>query len=55
MVKFELNEIIYVHKIISEQEIKGADAPFIANILSKLVDDASSIENDKKTPKTNKK
>lgn len=52
MVKFELNEIVYVHKIISEQEIKGADAPFIANILSKLVNEASIIENSKKEVKT---
>tara|TARA_B100001094_G_C18104069_1_gene757405 strand:+ start:520 stop:684 length:165 start_codon:yes stop_codon:yes gene_type:complete len=37
MVKLELKEIIYVHKIISEQDIKGADAPFVANIINKLV------------------
>ena len=54
MIKFELNEIIYVHKIISEQEIKGADAPFIANILSKLINEASVIENDKKVEKIKK-
>lgn len=54
MVKFELNEIIYVHKIISEQEIKGADAPFIANILNKLVNEASVIEGSKKEVKTKK-
>ena len=41
MVKFELNEIVYVHKIISEQNIKGADAPFISNILGKLSNEAS--------------
>ena len=54
MVKFELNEIIYVHKIISEQEIKGADAPFIANILNKLVNEASVIEKNKKEVKSKK-
>ena len=32
MIKLELNEIVYIHKIISEQDIKGADAPFITNI-----------------------
>ena len=38
----------------SEQEIKGADAPFIANILNKLVNEASVIENSKKIEKTKK-
>jgi len=37
MLKLELKEIIYVHKIISEQDIKGADAPFVSNIINKLV------------------
>ena len=53
MVKLETNEIIYIHKIISEQNIKGADAPFIANILTKLVPEASVI-NGKKTEKVKK-
>ena len=54
MVKLEINEIIYIHKIISDQEIKGADAPFISNILSKLVNEAASIENSKKVKKDKK-
>ena len=54
MVKFELNEIVYIHKIISEQDIKGADAPFIANILSKLVNEASVIERKNNEIKTKK-
>ena len=54
MVKLEINEIVYIHKIISDQEIKGADAPFIANILSKLVNEAASIENKDKSPKPKK-
>ena len=54
MVKFELIEIVYVHKIISEQNIKGADAPFIANILSKLVNEASVIERKNNEIKTKK-
>lgn len=54
MVKFELKEIIYVHKIISEQNIKGADAPFIANILNKLVNGASDIEKKNKEVKPKK-
>ena len=37
MVKLELKEIIYIHKIVSEQDIKGADAPFVSNIINKLV------------------
>jgi hypothetical protein len=52
MVKLELKEIIYVHKIISEQDIKGADAPFIANILGKLTNEANRIQKEiKPTPK----
>jgi hypothetical protein len=54
MVNFGLNEIIYIHKIISEQEIKGADAPFIAIILNKLVNEASVIERKKNEVKTQK-
>ena len=54
MVKFELKEIIYVHKIISEQNIKGADAPFIANNLNKLINEASVIERKKNEVKTKK-
>jgi len=54
MVKFELKEIIYVHKIISEQNIKGADAPFIAKILNKLVNEASVVERKKNEIKTKK-
>ena len=44
MVKLELNEIIYIHKIISEQDIKGADAPFIANMLSKLITEHEKLQ-----------
>ncbi len=54
MVKLELNEIIYVHKIISEQDIKGADAPFIANMLSKLIaehEKLQKLDKEVKTPK----
>ena len=54
MIKLELNEIVYIHKIISEQDIKGADAPFIANILSKLVNEASVIERKNNEIKTKK-
>ena len=44
MIKFELNEILYVYKIITQQDIKGADAPFISNILNKLSKEATNIE-----------
>ena len=52
MIKFELNEILYVYKIITKQDIKGADSPFISNILNKLSKEATNIEKTvKKTPK----
>lgn len=54
MIKLELNEIVYIHKIVSEQDIKGADAPFITNILTKLVNEASNAENNKKKEKLKK-
>ena len=53
MVNLKLNEITYIFKVISQQDIKGADAPFIANILTKLVHEASVI-NGKKTEKVKK-
>lgn len=49
MVKLELNEIAYIYKVISSQDIKGADAPFIANILGKLTNEASKIQKETKT------
>ena len=53
MVKLELNEIAYIFKVISEQNIKGADAPFISNILGKLSNEASRKTKElKTTPKT---
>jgi hypothetical protein len=54
MVKLELNEIMYIHKVISEQDIKGADAPFVANMLNKLVIEHEKLQKlDKEV--TNKK
>ena len=52
MVKSELNEVVFIHKIISEYDIKGADAPFIASILKKLVSEAQVLQ--KETEKTKK-
>jgi hypothetical protein len=55
MVKLSINEIAYIHKVISQQDIKGVDAPFIANILGKLVNEATVLEfkikNETKTKK----
>jgi hypothetical protein len=45
MIKLEINEIVYIHNIISQQNIKGADAPFIANILGKLSNEAALLQN----------
>ena len=44
MVKLELKEIIYIHKVISEQDIKGADAPFVSNIITKLVTEHEKVK-----------
>tara|TARA_R110001599_G_scaffold283886_1_gene485870 strand:+ start:282 stop:446 length:165 start_codon:yes stop_codon:yes gene_type:complete len=44
MIKLELNEIMYIHKIISEQDIKGADAPFISNMINKLVTEHEKVK-----------
>lgn len=54
MVKLEQKEIIYIHKVISEQNIKGADAPFIANILGKLVVEHEKLQKLDKEVKTKK-
>ena len=52
MVNLKLNEITYIFKVISQQDIKGADAPFIANILGKLTNEANRIQKEiKPTPK----
>jgi hypothetical protein len=52
MIKLKVNEIAYIFKVISEQDIKGADAPFIANILGKLTNEANRIQKEiKPTPK----
>ena len=50
MIKFELNEIAFIYKVISEKDIKGADAPFIANILGKLTNEASKLQKEIKQP-----
>lgn len=50
MVNLKLNEITYIFKVISQQDIKGADAPFIANILGKLTNEASKLQKEIKQP-----
>jgi hypothetical protein len=52
MVNLEVNEITYIYKVISEQNIKGADAPFVANILNKMANEATKLKN--KVEKTKK-
>ena len=54
MINLELNEIIYIHKIISEQDIKGADAPFVTNVLNKLVTEHEKLQKLEKEEKTKK-
>ena len=44
MVKFELREIIAIHKAVSEFNIKGAEAPLIVGILTKLVEEHNKLQ-----------
>jgi|TARA_R110001592_G_C12792398_1_gene716138 hypothetical protein len=44
MVKFELKEVIAVHKAVSEFNIRGAEAPLITTILTKLVEEHDKLQ-----------
>tara|TARA_R110001583_G_scaffold148577_1_gene300486 strand:- start:163 stop:333 length:171 start_codon:yes stop_codon:yes gene_type:complete len=44
MVKLELNEVILIHKSISELTIKGAEAPFVTNVLNKMIGEAEKLQ-----------
>jgi hypothetical protein len=55
MVKLDLNEIVYIHQAISELDIKGAQAPFVTNILTKLATEANEIQESSKEVSKSKK
>lgn len=42
--KLDLNEVVFVHKAITNQDIKGAEAPFVTIILNKLVKEAEKLQ-----------
>ena len=44
MIKLELNEVILIHKSVSDLTIKGAEAPFVANVLNKMVAEAEKLQ-----------
>jgi hypothetical protein len=44
MANLELNEVIFIHKSLSESTIKGAEAPFVANLLQKMVVEAEKLQ-----------
>lgn len=44
MTNLELNEVIFIHKSLSELTIKGVEAPFIANLLNKMVVEAEKLQ-----------
>ena len=44
MEKFNLKEIIAIHKAISELDIKGADASFVTSLLTKVVKEANRLQ-----------
>ena len=55
MIKLDLNEIVYIHQAISDLDIKGAQAPFVTTILTKLATEANKIqESSKEIPKSKK-
>ena len=44
MIKFELKEIVAIHKAVSEFNIRGAEAPLISSILTKLVNEHDKLQ-----------
>jgi hypothetical protein len=44
MANLELNEVVYIHKSLSELTIKGGEAPFMANLLHKMVAEAEKLQ-----------
>ena len=44
MAKFELKEIVALHKAVSEFNIRGAEAPLITTILTKLVEEHDKLQ-----------
>ena len=44
MTKLELNEVIFIHKSLSDLTIKGAEAPFVAHLLNKMVAEAEKLQ-----------
>ena len=44
MTNLELNEVIFIHKSLSELTIKGAEALFVANLLQKMVVEAEKLQ-----------
>ena len=44
MKNFNLKEIVAIHKAVSELNIKGADAPFITTILTKLTEEYNKLQ-----------
>ena len=44
MTKLELNEVVFIHKSLSDLTIKGAEAPFVANLLNKMVIEAEKLQ-----------
>ena len=44
MAKFDLKEIVAIHKAVSEFNIRGAEAPLITTILTKLVEEHDKLQ-----------
>ena len=44
MAKFDLKEIVAIHKAVSEFNIRGAEAALITTILNKLVEEHEKLQ-----------
>ena len=50
MIKLELKEVATLHTALSNLSIKGADAPFVTNILNKLEKEYAKLNQSNEKP-----
>mgnify|MGYP003639599040 CR=1 FL=1 len=44
MIKLEINEVLFIHKALLLIDIKGAEAPFVTKLLTKIVNEANKLQ-----------
>ena len=54
-IQFELREVVAIHKVVSEFEIRGAEAALITTILQKLVAEHDKLQKLEDQVKNSKK